>query len=206
MVLGLLLAGPRHGYDLHRIVVAHGPLYADFKKPTLYHLLGRLADQGAVRFRLEGGARGARGERLVYSITAAGRRLFGELLRTGLRSYDGTQTGLEVAVVFLAHIPAGEAAALLRERRDRILERRAVIAAELGPLAGPSPADRIEAGFLAADHALSFMDTEIGWIDRVVAHLEAAGPRRACSASARKDVRSAIPRTPIPQTPLEKES
>ena len=45
MVLGLLKAGPRHGYELHRIVVAHGSLYADFKKPTLYHLLHRLAMQ-----------------------------------------------------------------------------------------------------------------------------------------------------------------
>ena len=30
MVLGLLQAGPRHGYELHRIVTAHGTLYADF--------------------------------------------------------------------------------------------------------------------------------------------------------------------------------
>ena len=43
MVLGVLHAGARHGYELHRILVAHGTVYADFKKPTLYHLLARLA-------------------------------------------------------------------------------------------------------------------------------------------------------------------
>ena len=88
MVLGVLHAGARHGYELHRILVAHGTVYADFKKPTLYHLLARLAEQGVVDLKSETGARGPRGERLVYSITAQGRAVFQELLRSVLGSYD----------------------------------------------------------------------------------------------------------------------
>jgi len=34
MILGLLRSGSKHGYELHRVIVAHGTLYADFKKPT----------------------------------------------------------------------------------------------------------------------------------------------------------------------------
>ena len=125
-----------------------------------------------------------RGERLVYSITAAGRRA-DEMLRATLRSYDGTPAELEVAVVFLAHVPAAEAATLLANGATRCSSAapssRANSASWRAVASG-----RIGAGFLAADHALSLMDAEIDWIDRVVAHLGVFSPRRACSASARK--------------------
>ena len=35
LLLGLLLQGPRYGYELHQIVRAHGELYADLKKSNL---------------------------------------------------------------------------------------------------------------------------------------------------------------------------
>jgi len=59
-----------HGYELHRVVAAHGELYADLKKANVYYLLDRLATDGYVLVRTEPGAPGgARGERLVYEIT-----------------------------------------------------------------------------------------------------------------------------------------
>ncbi|MCK6371587.1 MAG: PadR family transcriptional regulator [Gammaproteobacteria bacterium] len=184
MVLGLLLPGPRHGYELHRIVVAHGSLYADFKKPTLYHLLQRLARQGAVRERAESGARGPRGERLVYELTAAGKRQFHELMRSILGSYDAGQTGLEVAAVFLPRIDAQEARELLEHRLLAVRERHAAMAAELGAVARKPSAQRIAAGYLASDHALSIMDAEIAWMGRAIRHLAAAGQAQHASRAA----------------------
>ena len=110
MVLGLLQAGPQHGYELHRIVVAHGTLYADFKKPTLYHLLHRLTVQGAVEVHAEGGTRGRLGERLVFALTPAGATKFQELLRHALSTYDPAQTAFEMATAYLPWIPPKEAA------------------------------------------------------------------------------------------------
>jgi DNA-binding PadR family transcriptional regulator len=184
MVLGLLKPGAKHGYELHRIVVAHGALYADFKKPTLYHLLQRLAGQGAVKVRPEAGARGPRGERLVYELTASGDRLFHQLMRSILSTYDAVHTGLEVAAVFLPRLSAAEAQALLEKRRAVVRARRDAMSAELGPLGRESSGRRIAAGYLATDHALSLMDAEIAWMDRAIRHLATAGPRRACGATA----------------------
>jgi DNA-binding PadR family transcriptional regulator len=185
MLLGLLRAGPKHGYELHRIVVGHGELYTDLKKPTLYHLLDRLAAQGAVVVTTESGARGRRGERLVYALAPEGNRLFERLLRSALATFHAGSTGLEVAAVFLDCLPAAEARVLLNDRRDAVQRRRAIIAAELGPLAGGSSAARIADGFLAADHALSLMDAELDWIKRATAHLARDGARTTFSAASR---------------------
>jgi DNA-binding PadR family transcriptional regulator len=178
MVLGLLKSAPKHGYDLHRIVVAHGSLYADFKKPTLYHLLHRLAVQGVVQVRSEGGARGPRGERLVFALTAQGESLFLALLRQTLSSYDVGPTSFQVAAAFLGFLPAREAQGLLRKRRAVIRGRRAEVAGEIESMSRqPDPA-LVAARQLAADHALTLIDAEIAWTDRAIRQLvPAAGGR-----------------------------
>lgn len=188
MVLGLLQSGPRHGYDIHRIMMAHGSLYADFKKPTLYHLLARLAEQGAVKMHSEAGARGPRGERLVYGITAAGRALFGQLLRAMLGSYDTSQAGFQVAAGFLSWMPTAEAAALLEKRRTAIQERRAEAQAELdhleAPVAEATEKARRVSRALAADHSLCLMEAELAWIDRALGRI--TGTTRQDTSQRRK--------------------
>ncbi len=188
MVLGLLKSGPKHGYELHRIVVAHGSLYPDFKKPTLYHLLHRLAVQGAVQVRPEGGARGPRGERLVFALARKGEALFVKLLRGALSSYDLSHTSFEVATAFLGWLPAAAAQELLRERRAVIQERRAELLAEMQVISGDGAgndhgdAARMAPRKLAADHSLSLMDAEIAWTDRAIRQIGAAPSRKTAPA------------------------
>jgi DNA-binding PadR family transcriptional regulator len=177
MLLGRLRSRAKHGYELHRIVVAHGSLYADFKKPTLYHLLHRLALQGAVAVRSEGGARGPRGERLVFALEPAGEALLLELLRGALSSHDGSQTSFEVAVAYVGLLPPAEAQALLRRRSSLIRDRRAEVVGEIEAMAAQSDPARHAARQLAADHSLSMMDAEIAWTDRAIRQL--AVPTRA---------------------------
>lgn len=177
MILGLLRSGPKHGYELHRVIVAHGTLYADFKKPTLYHLLHRLSLQGAIRENSEAGARGPRGERLVYSLTAAGEALLFRILRGALASHDTSQTNFEVAVAFMGLLPAADAQALLRRRLAVVRARRAEVVAEIESFAAHSHPARMAARALAADHSLSIMDAEIAWAERAIRQLGAGRGR-----------------------------
>ena len=160
MVLGLLQAGPKHGYELHRIVVAHGTLYADFKKPTLYHLLHRLTVQGAVEVHAEGGTRGRRGERLVFALTPTGGTKFQELLRNALSTYDPAQTAFEMATAYLPWIPKKEAQALLARRRQAIEARHTEVEHELDHLTSAPASQQLAARSLATDHALSLLDAD----------------------------------------------
>ncbi len=171
MVLGLLQAGPRHGYDLHRIVVAHGTLYADFKTPTLSHLLHRLTVQGAVEVHAEGGTRGRRGERLVFALTPQGGELFQELLRNALSTYNPAQMNFEMAAAYLPWIPVKEAESLLAQRRQAIETRQAEVVNELDHLTSEPASQRLAARSLATDHALSLLNAELAWMDRAARHL-----------------------------------
>src|SRR5207248_1585495 len=92
LLLGLLRREPLYGYELHRIVRAHGELYSDLKKGNLYYLLERLAADGYLQVEVEPGARGARGERVIYSITEKGRARFDALLCEILLTYEPVHT------------------------------------------------------------------------------------------------------------------
>jgi DNA-binding PadR family transcriptional regulator len=163
-LLGLLLSGPKSGYVLHRIVVAHGDLFADLKKGNVYYLLERLAQSGALQVSAEAGAPGPRRERLVYELTDRGRARFHELLREVVRGYEPAHSGVEVGMIFLSSLQPGEAIELLRERREAVATRRAVVQREM------HEDDRLPVQ-LAQDHLLSMIDAELGWIDRTLRRL-----------------------------------
>lgn len=178
LLLGLLLHGPRYGYELHQIVRAHGELYADLKKSNLYYLLERLASEGALRVRAEEGARGARGERLIYELTDQGKIRFNELLREVILTYEPAHTGVDTAVMFLATLPHSDGLHLLRERRRIIGARREAVAKELAAGAAGGPLMHV-----ASDHLLSLIDAELAWLDRSVTYLRDIGWAQAPEVS-----------------------
>jgi DNA-binding PadR family transcriptional regulator len=164
LILGLLLRGPLHGYELYRVIQTHGELYADLKKANLYYLLDRLALAGDLVVETEAGARGPRKERLVYTLTDQGREHFLALLREILLSYEVIHTGVGTAIVFLSHLPPSEGIKLLEERRRIIAARRAQFPVQ--PLTEASPLVHI-----SLDHMISLIDAELAWVDRSLAYL-----------------------------------
>jgi len=171
IVLGLLERGPQHGHELHRIVRAHGELYADLKKANLYHLLERLEEEKCLKVKHELGARGRLGERLVYAITDKGRRHFLELLKQVLQTYATAHSGVEVAAVFLGRLPPEEAQALLLERRQVVADREAKLKRDFAGFETRGAYFRI-----SADHILSMNGAELAWIDRALTTLKDAAP------------------------------
>jgi hypothetical protein len=123
--------------------------------------------------RTEPGARGPRGERLIYSLTSAGCERFDELLREVLRTDDPVHSGIDVAMLFLRQMPHAEALALLEERRQSTALRREQVASELDEQARNNPLQRI-----AFDHVLSLIDAELAWLDRTRADLRVHGWER----------------------------
>ncbi|HEV3091779.1 MAG TPA: helix-turn-helix transcriptional regulator [Candidatus Cybelea sp.] len=166
IVLGLLREGPAHGHELHRIVRAHGVLYADLKKANLYHLLARLAEAGLLKVSAETGTRGRLGERMVYSLTAAGSRRLNALLRDVVRTYETPHSGIEVATILMSRLGASAALALLRERREAVAARRAMLAQEFAGFEKRSVYSQ-----LSAEHLTAATDAELAWIDRALARL-----------------------------------
>lgn len=174
-ILGLLQSRPLSGYDLHRIVVAHGEVFTDLKQGNVYYLLERLAEAGDLHVQAEDGARGHRRERLLYAITDQGRRHFEDLLREVVRTYDVTHTGVEVGMIFLSYLRPAEAIDLLEERRLVVVERRTQI------MLGATHNERLSEQ-LAQDHLQSLIDAELAWVERSIDRL-----RREDEAAIRTD-------------------
>ena len=170
LLLGLLMYGPRYGYELHQIVRAHGELYADLKKSNLYYLLERLASEGSLSVRAEEGTRGARGERLIYELTDQGRTRFNELLREVILTFEPAHLGIDTAVMFLATLPHDESLRLLMERRRVVGTRREALANQLAAGAEGNPLLHV-----ASDHLLSLVDAELAWLDRSITYLRDTG-------------------------------
>jgi DNA-binding PadR family transcriptional regulator len=163
LILGMIGdAGTTTGYDLHRIIRAHGELFSDLKRPNMYHLLDRLASDGCLKVRHETGTRGRLGERRWFSLTLRGRRRFTTLLAEEVKTYRTVHTGVEVGMVFLAQLPVAEAAKLLRARQESTRARRRAVVSAFGNVSG-RPFTQI-----AADHMLSLIDAELEWLSRAV--------------------------------------
>jgi len=170
MILGLVADfGPITGYDLHRIVRAHGELFTDLKKPNMYYLLERLGKEKFLRVRASQGARGRRGERIYYTLTASGRARFRDLLEKEILRFDSVHTGIEVAVIFLSRVRRTRAVQYLEERRDAIQRRREIVAAALGDLT-----KRGALAQLSGDHLISSIDSELAWTNRAIATMRKA--------------------------------
>jgi DNA-binding PadR family transcriptional regulator len=167
LLLGFLLQGPRSGYDLHRILRGRGQLYADLKKANVYYLLDRLAREGFLAVRAEPGARGPRGERLIYSLTGRGRERFDQLLREVLRKPETTYSGVGAAVTFLDRIAPEEALTLLKERQQSTAKRRADVAMLIEMHRGLPLVE------LAMEHLLTLIDADLAWTERALRRLQA---------------------------------
>jgi DNA-binding PadR family transcriptional regulator len=165
LLLGLLLSGPRSGYELHRIVREHGDLYFDLKKANVYYLLEHLAQYGYLTVDSEPGAPGPRRERLIYSLTEKGRAKFSELLRQVLQTYEPLPSTIGAAVVFLPHLERDEAVRLLEERRRSVAERRAQVEAL------DTAEVRNTLVGLALDHLVALIDADLAWTDRALHRL-----------------------------------
>jgi DNA-binding PadR family transcriptional regulator len=171
LLLGFLRERPLTGYEINRLLSAHGGLYSDLKRGNVYYLLERLAHEGLVSVKTEPGARGPRGERLIYSLSALGKREIADLVRKEIEDYEPLHAGIEVAVVLLDEVPKSEALALMRKRLVAVDEATGKLRASLGA-AGTLPGS-------AGDHMLSLAEAERLWLVRLIEVLESARKPRS---------------------------
>jgi DNA-binding PadR family transcriptional regulator len=114
-VLALLTTGPRHPYDIHRLLVETGKRFVTGLPRSLYHAVAKLERAGSIR---PAGTerRAGRPERTLYELTEAGRvevrRRVELLLATPEADADLTYAALS----FVSVLQRDAAVAALRAR------------------------------------------------------------------------------------------
>ena len=160
VLLALLDAGPRHGYDLKRThdewfsgmrVLAYGQVYST---------LGRLQRDGLVQVAHTEGGEGP--ERIVYELTAAGRDVLRSWLEEPVEPGAASAEELQQKVL-TAHQLKDDVGELIARQRTAHLRR-------MRELSSP-PAEL--AATLSADHARMLLDAELRWLDLAADRLAA---------------------------------
>jgi DNA-binding PadR family transcriptional regulator len=117
LILGALLAGPHHGYEVRKKLELWGvEHWANVAFGSIYHALTKLAQEGIVEV-VEGG----KGSKTVYAITDEGRAEFTRQLNSYWREIMPIVDPFLVAVTFMDQLPKDELLAGIRERREILL-------------------------------------------------------------------------------------
>ncbi|AWW39547.1 MULTISPECIES: PadR family transcriptional regulator [Streptomyces] len=162
ILLGLLAAGPSHGYDLKRRHDERFPQARPLAYGQVYTTLQRLVRDGLAE--IDGTDSDGGPERTVYRSTAEGR---GELAHwAGEITPPAPFVTNEIfAKVVVSILSGGDAAAYLSTQRDAHMERmRQLTAVKTGRGADLTTV-------LSADYALNHLDADLRWMNTTAARL-----------------------------------
>lgn len=178
LVLGLLKLQEMHGYQLSDLVERRLKYLTDLKKPTLYHLLGKLEAAGDVT--KSASREGNRPERFTYRLTKSGAAHFEELLRENLRDAHAAYFNDDIGMLFLSEIPAVEARGFLEQKRASIKERIEHTSNAVAQHGIGTPP------YYTLRHHEMHLRAELDWLDELLAQLKKRAVREdilACLAA-----------------------
>lgn len=157
VLLGLLSAGPKHGYELKRAHDEHLPRARPVAYAQVYTTLGRLVRDGYAE--AAGHDRAGGPERTSYEITDAGRaELGGWLDQVDPPAPFVTSTLLaKVTVALLVDDPARARAYLTAQRQAHTARLRELTAAKTADAAA-------FADVIGADYAIAHLDADLRWL------------------------------------------
>ncbi len=164
LVLGLLKLQDMHGYQLGDLIDRRLKYLTDLKKPTLYHLLGKLEQDGAVT--KSASREGNRPERFTYKLTPTGEKQFTELLRHNLQDSHAAYFNDDIGLLFLSEISAPDARAYLEQKRAGVDARIAHVQAAVAAHTPNTPA------YHTLRHHELHLHTERVWLDELIAQLK----------------------------------
>ncbi len=145
-VLALLSTGPRHPYDIHRMLIDTGKVFVTGLPRSLYHAVDKLEKAGSIEAVSTQRSAG-RPERTVYALTDAGRaevrRRVEALLATPSPDADVTYAALS----FIAVLERDQAVAALRRRASALDAVAAALETALGAASEVHPLLLVESEF-----------------------------------------------------------
>ena len=157
VLLGLLAAGPRHGYDLKRAHDERLPQAKPLAFGQVYATLGRLERDGFVE--QSGQDREGGPDRTSYALTAAGRAQLAEWLgKVEPPAPYVTSTLFSKVVVSLLAADADRA-------RDYLVAQRAAHTQRMRELTALKTRPGAAVGDItAADYAIAHLDADLRWL------------------------------------------
>ena len=114
LFLGLLVDGPKHGYEIKRTIDEELFPFVGLKIKSIYYPLKKMEQLKLVRKDV--GREGKFPEKFVYSITPQGRKIFDHLITESFLSVDRPFFNIDLSLYFLPYVDKKIAYKKLRGR------------------------------------------------------------------------------------------
>ncbi len=164
LFLGLLKDGPKHGYEIKRLIEEDLFPFVGLKIKSIYYPLRKMEKLGLIKKDV--GREGKWPEKYVYCLTAKGEKIFDHLITESFLSIERPYFNIDLSLYFLQYVEKGIAK---RQLRGRILFLRR-IRHELEALPKTLKTFRKHLQIIL-DHDLDLVDAEIRSIGRLMAAL-----------------------------------
>ena len=119
LILGLIKEGPKHGYEIKKIIEKEFGIFSSLSSASIYYPLRIMEREGLITKKLGKGKKHL--EKYIYAITEKGRRTLEQLLLNNLLSRERPFLSVDISLYFLPLLEKEEVLARLR-LRVRFLE------------------------------------------------------------------------------------
>jgi len=114
VLLGLLKEGPRHGYEIKRIVDEKISTFAPISAGSIYYTLKGLAKDGLVSVTRK--RKGKYPEKEVYRITKKGEKKFKKLLKETCFNIKRLYRSMDIVLYFMDYLKPEEVIRSVRRK------------------------------------------------------------------------------------------
>lgn len=103
IILGLLMAGPKHGYQIKKLIKEMALTYTAIDNTSIYYPLNRMKKEGLLTEQRAKSKTGGL-EKFVYSITAKGRKTFKRSLYKNFLTLQRPFINTDISLYFLKYM------------------------------------------------------------------------------------------------------
>ena len=164
LFLGLLVEGPKHGYDIKRQIEEDLAPNIGLKIKSIYYPLKKLEKQGFIEKKT--GREGRWPEKYVYRITPKGKKQFDDLIGESFVSIERPFFQMDLSLYFL---PLADKTMVKRRLKARLALLRRV-SRELAVLKERS-SPKSKSAFFILQHDLDLVEAETASTDKLINQL-----------------------------------
>jgi DNA-binding PadR family transcriptional regulator len=114
LLLGLLKEGPKHGYEIKKLIDQELSTFTNVDSKSIYYPLKNFEKKGLLVKRVA--RKGKRPEKFIYKITKDGERVFEKLLNDNFLTFQRPIFNIDLSLYFLPLVKSGLAKSRLRSR------------------------------------------------------------------------------------------
>lgn len=161
LFLGLLKEGPKHGYEIKRLIEEELFPFIGLKVKSIYYPLKKMEQLGLIKKDV--GREGKWPEKFVYSLTPKGKKIFEHLITESFLSIERPYFSIDLSLYFLQHV---EKKIAKRQLRGRLIFLRR-IRRDLEKLKKNTEKSRKHLRVIL-EHNLSLVEAEIESLEKLI--------------------------------------